>query len=447
MRTLLRALVDQREWQTYDVFRFHFERAASELAEIENNPGLANLSVSDSTYQRWYYGSGRPHPGSRRVLRHLFGYSVDELWAEEPVPACPADEVSASHTEHWAGPGTDDRNEMGRSAAMAARRAMAFAMGAERGEVGPETLGFLQDQVRRIAETYIRVPLGTVLDDLVEVQDETFRLLESGRTKPSQSRDLYLLAALASGMLAKAGHDLGDPSSAMMQARTAAVCADKAEHKGMGTWVRGLQSLISYWAERPEDAMHYARQGAAMGEGLRGSVSVWLAGLEARAAALLGDEHIVRAASERASDLRDQVIPDDLDALGGLLVFPQVRQDYYTVEAEVLIGGDSQLTERAEQVVHSYSDTSDPHWAFSDAAGAQTSLALARLHHGDLAGTAEAMRPVLDLPANRRNAGIIYSAERVREALLRGPVRNALAAREIREEIAMFRRPTLALPR
>lgn len=448
MRTLFRALIDQREWQAYDAFLPHFERAAGELAKIEGNPGLANLSVSDSTYQRWYYGSGRPHPGSRRVLRHLFGYSVDELWAAEPAqPPPPAHHLSVSHTDHRADPGAGP-HEMGRNAAMAARRAIRFAMGAERSEVGQETLGYLQDEVRRIAEIYIRVPLGTILDDLTHIQDETFRLLESGHAKPSQIRDLYLLAALESGMLARASHDLGDPQSAMMQARTAAVCADQAEHRGMSTWVRGLQSLISYWADRPEDALHYARKGASSSADLHGSVSMWLAGLEARAAALLGDAETVHAAIRRTEELRERTQADDLDALGGNFYFPQVRQDYYTVEACVLLGdGDTDLVRRAEEAVRGFADVNDPHWAFGDQAGARSDLALARLFTGDLDGAAAAVQPVLDLPPSQRNAGVIGSVQRVRASLTHGPVRNALTARELREEIAAFSsRPTLALP-
>ncbi|MGX8907798.1 hypothetical protein ACR820_21710 [Streptomyces netropsis] len=439
MRTLLRALVDQREWQTYDVFRLHFERAASELAEIENNPGLANLSVSDSTYQRWYYGSGRPHPGSRRVLRHLFGYSVDELWAAESVPVCPADEVSASpHTECWAVPDADPRR-IGHHVAAAARRAMEFAVHAEHCVAGGETLEYLQGEVRRITQMYNRVPVAEILDDLTHLQAMTFRLLESGRTKPSQTQDLYLLAALQSGMLAKASHDIGDPQSAMLQARAAAVCADQAEHLPMRAWVRGLQSGISYWADRPDDALRYAREGIATAADVRGSVTVWLAAQEARAAARIGDAETARAARCRAEELRERTSPDDLDALGGNFVFPQIRQNYFAVEAHVLLGSGSEALVRwAEEAVRGFSDTDNPHWSFGAEAGCRSNLALARLYTGDLEGTAEAVQPVLDLPLNRRNAGIVSSVKRVRTSLMSGPARDARAADELREQLTAF---------
>jgi hypothetical protein len=52
------------------------------------------------------------------------------------------------------------------------------------------------------------------------------------------------------GLLAKASHDLAEPYAAMAQARTAYLCADNTDHDGLRAWLRGLQSLIAYWAGR-----------------------------------------------------------------------------------------------------------------------------------------------------------------------------------------------------
>ena len=37
----------------------------------------------------------------------------------------------------------------------------------------------------------------------------------------------------------------------MTHARTALLCANNAEHPSLASWVRGLQSLVTYWAQRP----------------------------------------------------------------------------------------------------------------------------------------------------------------------------------------------------
>ncbi|WP_330172458.1 hypothetical protein OG875_01935 [Streptomyces sp. NBC_01498] len=54
---------------------------------------------------------------------------------------------------------------------------------------------------------------------------------------------------------------MGDSRTAVTQARTAGFCARQSEHPGLIALVDGLQSFISYWANRPEDALHYARKG------------------------------------------------------------------------------------------------------------------------------------------------------------------------------------------
>ncbi|MEU1307849.1 hypothetical protein ABZ419_02980 [Streptomyces cinnamoneus] len=248
--------------------------------------------------------------------------------------------------------------------------------------------------------------------------------------------------------MAKACHDMGDPKNAMVQARAAGVCAQQAEHPGLVALTFGLKSLITYWSNKGTEALHYARQGAAECPGLRGTVAVWLAGLEARAAALLGDEEAARAAIQRAQELREQVQHDDLDRLGGLLTFPESKHLYYTVESEVLLGyGNGRIAALAEEAVERFSDPDAPDWAFGDLAGAQCNLALTRLYSGEVDGAAEAIRPVLDLAPAHRNRGIIVSADRVGTALLRGSARDAVTARDLRAEIEAYSPNRPALPR
>jgi hypothetical protein len=105
------------------------------------------------------------------------------------------------------------------------------------------------------------------------------------------------------------------------------------------------------------------------------------------------------------------------------------------------------LPRRPRKPVQGFSDPNDPDWAFGDLAGSQCDLALVRLFNADVEGAAEAIRPVLDLPASHRNNGIIVSAMRVRNSLSAGPVRTALVARDLRAEIEAFSTSRPALPR
>lgn len=140
-------------------------------------------------------------------------------------------------------------------------------------------------------------------------------------------------------------------------------------------------------------------------------------------------------------------MPDDLDGLGGLLTYPLVKQLYFSVESEVLLGhGDAHIAAQAEEAVRAFSDPSAAEWAYGDAAGSQCNLSLVRLYSGDVDGAAAAIRPVLDLAPSLRTNGIVVSAQRVRAALTRGPARDAVVARGLRAEIAMYERSRPALP-
>ena len=322
--------------------------------------------------------------------------------------------------------------------AMAARRAFRFAATVEGSNVGPETLAELQDEIRRLARAYPQEPISGLLGDLVQVQDMAFRLLE-GRQRPAQSRELHQLAAVAGGMLAKASHDLGDPQAAMTQARTAFVCADNADHPGLRGWVRGLQSLISYWAGWPNEALRFARLGAEAAEESHGSARVWVAALETRAWALFGNADETVAAMERADQLREQVQPDDLDEIGGILKFTVPRQTYYAADALAWLPEQRRPAEqRALAAVEAYEAAGPEERSFGDEAGARTDLAVARVRLGDVEGAREALEPVLDLPVAQRINGIVASAQRVHATLRDAATAGSRPARELQEEIETF---------
>jgi hypothetical protein len=302
--------------------------------------------------------------------------------------------------------------------------------------VGPETLAELESEVRRLARGYPQQPIGALVRELVQVQDIGFRLLE-GRQRPPQATSLYLLTGMASGMLAKASHDVGDSGSAMTQARAAFVCADNADHNGLRVWVRGLQSLICYWAGWSFDALRYARLGAGPAQAVRGAGTVWIACQEARAWGMVGNESATLAALNRARWARDRVVADDLDEIGGLLGFPAARQLYYTAEALAAVPEQQKAAENAaEQAISAYHQVPVEQRSFSDEAGARCDLALVRARSRDLDGAREAIRPVLELPAVQRINGVTASARRVAAAAV--GVAGGASARALRDAVESF---------
>jgi hypothetical protein len=340
-----------------------------------------------------------------------------------------------------------DLSSLERQVAMSTRRAARFTAFAETHNVGPEAIDQLRDDVCVLANDYIREPLITIMGDLVETQEYVFRLLE-GKQRPALTHDLYLLAGLVSGLLAKASHDLGRPHDAMTQARTLYVCAENADHHGLRAWARGLQALIAYWAGRPQESIRYAQAGADLTENLAGSVAAWLPSLEARAWALLAAPDEASAAIGRAADRRAQHQQDDLDAIGGLMSFPPARQHYYAAGAYVFLEGEQARAQGEATAAIELYETGDPQQrSFSDETGAHAELALSRVNDGELDGAREALAPVLDLGPERRIGGIVASAARVHEALRTRSYAASPTARSLREEIEAFCQvPAAALP-
>ncbi|WP_189208190.1 XRE family transcriptional regulator, partial [Couchioplanes azureus] len=255
-------------------------------------------------------------------------------------------------------------------------------------------------------------------------------------------------SAVVGGMLAKASHDTGEPHAAMLQARTAYLCAEQADHPGLRGWLRGLQSMVAYWAGRHREAVRYAEQGMQYATIGSGTTAVWLPVSAARAHAALGDVDSAVTSIRRAETAWDNVHPDEVDELGGLCTFTLPRTLYYAADALAWTPGHDDGEAYAERAVAAYADQTDPAWAFGDEAGARTDLAIARVARGELEGAAEVLAPVLELTPERRINGIRHSVQRVHAALTASPAVDAAPVGAMQEEIEGFlRTPVAALPR
>jgi hypothetical protein len=380
--------------------------------------------------------------GSDSVVRH-----PSALWI-------PGHEKDSRHEYNWQPVDAAELHSLSdpeRIIAMAARRALRFSATADTSNVGVQSLEQLRSETGRLAIAYFQRPLADVIDDIVALQDHTFGLLE-GRQRPRETRDLYVIGGLASGMLAKAAHDLHDPHLAMTHARTAMLCATNAEQSALTAWITGLQSLITYWAGRPSEALRHAQAGQEI-PGLTGSVSVWLASLEARAWSALGNGQASRQAIERAADLRERIMKDDLDDLGGMCYFSTPRQLYYAADASATLlhsQSDDDITRRAEaeasEAIAAYEHAADSEKSFSDEAGSRTDLAIARIRSSDIEGARDALDPVLSLPAGQRIHGVVSSVIGVHRAIV-SRFSGEREGRDMQDEIEEFcRRPAAALP-
>lgn len=424
--TLLAALIAHDQLTLAD--------AAQKIESASRTTGVVSVTSRHvGRLARGERAAARPNPALARALQEAFGRPVGELLA-------PFDAAALSTTPAREGAARTLTTEV---VTMAADRARRFA---KLETASSDVVEMLRADVRDLTQTYPNRPLHELLGHLGSGQEQVFDLLERPQ-RPTQTRDLYFLAGVLSGMLAKASHDLADPHAAQVQARTAWMCAEQADHHGLRAWIAGLQSLVAYWAKRPHDSIRYAQRGARFAETANSTAGVWLPANEARAWAALGNTSAAHEAIGRASAAWSRVQADDLDELGGIATFSRPRQLYYAGDALAWLPGVSDAAlGYSEEAVGAYEDTLSPDFAFSDAAGSHCDLAISRLHSRNIEGADVAMTSVLALPPEQRINGIVHSVQRVHTAL--NSLTNDPAAADLQERIeAYMRTPLASLPR
>jgi hypothetical protein len=424
-QTMLEYLLWQRD-KTYEELTAEFLTVAGGMGE--------QATMSARHLRRLAKGqAANATPVTRRVLQVMFGQPFTELVS----PFGQSGLAPVVKGAVLVAPSQATQEEMLR---MAARRARDFALLSGQAPLSDETLEQVADEVRHLCVAYPQRPLASILGDMVTTQDTLFALLEH-RQRPRHASQLYLLAGLAGGLLAKASHDMADPQAAMTLARSAYLSADMADHDGLRAWIRGLESLITYWDGRLRESVRYAQQGAEAARLSGSTAGVWLAVSEARAWAALGNAEAARAAIAQAEHAWDAATDDgEVDQMGGVATFTRSRQLYYAAEALSWLPSEAATAEDySAQAVTAYADESAPDWAFGDSAGSRSAMAVARVNGGEIEGAAEALAPVLDLPQDKRIRGIISCVRHVHNAVTRAGADSG-AARDLQEEIEAFAR-------
>jgi hypothetical protein len=419
-RTVFEGLLRQQD-RTYEEIARDFERAARKLGEH-------GVSISPRHLRRLASGERTgTTPATRRVLQAMFDRRIDELLQPWP-PGGPADdEPRGAETSSGAAP-----LEI---LTAAAQRARGFALLAQT-SMTSELMEQLYDDVSQLARICSQRPLPEILGRLATAQDTLFRLLEA-RQAPAYARQLYFLAGVMSCLLARASNDLGDPYTALTQARTGFLCADRADHNGLRAMIRAWQAVITYWANQPHDAVRYAQSGIQFASAARDTTLVWLPSIEARAWGRLGNDTRACELVEHAERMRDQVRPDDLDSLGGLCTFDRSRQLYMAADALAwLPERREQYRGYCEEAVAAYEDSTAPDWSFTFQAGSHAALAIARIGMGEIEGAAEAMAWVFGLAVPQRSNPVVQFVRRVHAALASSPL--AGGHPELAEKMKVF---------
>ncbi|MGH3754213.1 MAG: hypothetical protein ACRDRP_16270 [Pseudonocardiaceae bacterium] len=324
-----------------------------------------------------------------------------------------------------------------REVAMAAAESARFGQFAEQSNVGPHTLEQFRADLARIATSYPHRPIYPMFVELCALRNRAFELLE-GRQHPEQGRELYLVAGVLCGVLANASFDLGWLQAAETQARTAFLCAELAGNNALRAWVRGTQSLVAYWDDRPRVAVELAADGWRYVPEA-GTARVRLAALEARAHARLRDQRAAEDALARADRARDEVRGEDDP--GGMLAFPVAKQHYCAATARLWLGGHANCSDAERDAAHAvelYQTDPPEQRRLGELCLAQLDLSAARLGRDDLDGTADGVQDVLAIAAQRRTEPIARRLNQIARALARPRYQTSALALDLHDQIHGF---------
>jgi hypothetical protein len=240
--TVLDELLRRRDTATYENIVSQFNSKAVELGMTATLTARSLMRIAD--------GKSNGSPETRAVLQHLFGLPSHQLFAPWTGKLPTSDAALLE----------DDIPEEQDVVMAAADESSRFSQWAEQSNCGPHTLEQFEADLRRIVAVYPNRPVAPTFIELRELRSRAFELLE-GKQRPSQTSDLYKIAGLLCGLLSNASFDLGNLYAAETQARTAFLCAELAGNNWLRSWVRGMQSLIAYWDDRPADAVSRSRDG------------------------------------------------------------------------------------------------------------------------------------------------------------------------------------------
>lgn len=308
------------------------------------------------------------------------------------------------------------REDLARREAAAAHRtrAAALAMSNDLSALAELDIAALQEGVEVTAVDYLRSPPAPMMDRAHVLREDAFERIRSGHHRPADRSDLYVAAGRLSGVLAYALLDLGDATEALIHADAAGRCAEYAGDAELAAWVAGTKSLIARFQGDYGKALEFVRDGYQwVGDG-RGTGEARLRCGEAQCLANLGDSKAANNALDGAEVARERIRRGD--SVGGLFGFSQAKQSYYAGSSLIWLQGghDAERAAREAAAAIGLWQAGPQHErSLDDERLAYIYLATARVQLDDVEGAADAISPVLSLPAEEQISWIVKRADRL----------------------------------
>jgi tetratricopeptide (TPR) repeat protein/transcriptional regulator with XRE-family HTH domain len=306
--------------------------------------------------------------------------------------------------------------------------------------VGPHAIEELRGRVQQLARDHMHAPPAQTFSRAHQLARRARSLLQDGPQRPSELRDLYLVASLTYTLMAWIAGDVGQHGPATSQALAAWVCAERSGDPTVMAWARVAQAKVAYWAGDVAHSAAFAQDG--LRHAAVDSAPALLACLNARAQADLGRRDEARSALKQAHHARDTVIQPDL---GGVLSFSLANQSYMHGTALLRIGDVSAALSAAKEAVAAYEAATPAERFHGPLMMARLDAAHAYLTLAQADGALAMVKPVVQVPTNLRLDLFMQRLTSLRRVVSSHLPKSA-SARELADRIDAYSSPTPALP-
>ncbi len=316
--------------------------------------------------------------------------------------------------------------------AMIAEESLDFGEWADTSNIGDATLEHYAAHVRQLAGDYQHAAPYPLLLETKLLRDRVFARLR-GHQRPSQARELYLIAAQVCGLLSWMSGDMSFYRAADSHAWTGWVCAEHADHDGARTWIRATQSKLAYWDGRFIESAQLAEDGLRYHCPDSGQVMVAL--FHARALARLGRDQDAADALDQARAGLEQAEDDEV---GGLWSVIPARFHSLAGNVQVWRRDPGQVLTETSQALEQFETAEPRERNYGAEIHTRIDQAQAHLLMRDLDGADTVLRPVLALAPENRYEPIVQHLGQVRQALAQPEFRDTSRARQLQEEIETY---------
>lgn len=377
------------------------ETAATRYNAITGEPRAGMRGSRIWEFEQWPERGVRPTVSALRVLAQVYGTSWRSLLTLRDLEELPAKELAEYHTIEQQGAVTPVRMPVPAPVAVVptdvddpqvGSDALAEAMLLTTTNVDELQLDDLWADLNHLSDAYTRTSPDSVLRQVSFVQQRAVTLLK-GRQPPKRTRELYLLNAKCSAMMAWMAGDLGRYGVAQQLNATAWLYTQSADDCLARRWVRTTQARVAFWAGNAIESARLAADGLKYKAGGINDAPLILA--EARGWSSVQAKNQVMDAIERWSRIEDTGL-EDLDREDRFFNISKDRRHYMAGTSLLSVGQTAHALREFQTARQAYDDMALEHrWAAMEPM-IRIDAARAHLRLGDLDTAVAEVEPLLN---------------------------------------------------